>query len=217
LVAEPPLVKLALACEAAPTHALLSALLASASDEMRSQALAFMEQPRAARERDRRLVWMRADSARRVPALLTYYAAHIADFIDDWGQTFDPRLVDKLIPFRLFPKQREMVDAMVVAYRNKEALSIVKSRDSGASWCCMAVLASLCIFEPGFTSIIGSQLEIKIDAGGNTNTLFHKLRMFLDYLPEEFRGGWTLKSGSKSMLVWFPNGSRLAAAVAPPA
>jgi phage terminase large subunit len=204
----PAYVELALDCERVSRDR-RATLLASVDDATRAQAVAYMKEPPANRERDRRLAWMRADAAVRVPALLTYYSKNIADFISDNMSTFDPRLASKTVPFELFPKQREMVDAIVAAYRNAEPLSIVKSRDSGASWCGMAVLASLAIFEPGFTAIVGSQLEIKIDAGGNTNTLYHKLRSCLEFLPVEFRGGWDVKTGSKSMLVWFPNGSSI--------
>jgi hypothetical protein len=114
-----------------------------------------------------------------------------------------------VIPFELFPRQVEMIEAMIASYRNAEPLSIPKARDSGASWCAMALLVSLAIFEDGFTAIVGSQLEIKIDQSGTTGPLFHKIRMFLEYLPVEFRGNWTLATGSANMRVWFPNGSTI--------
>jgi phage terminase large subunit len=52
-----------------------------------------------------------------------YYRDHIADFIDDWGVTFDPRNVDRnipgFIPFILFPKQREWVEWVLEHWTNR--------------------------------------------------------------------------------------------------
>jgi phage terminase large subunit len=207
----PRYAEVALECERLTTNAARAAVLASVNDETRARAVAFMQEPKALRERDRRLAWARADAAKRFPALLTYYAKHITAFIDDWALTFDPRLRDaKLVPFKLYAKQWELAEALLDSYHTGESLTLVKSRDSGASWlsCCIAV--SLAIFEDGFTCLIGSQLESKIDQSGtNANTLFGKCRMFLEYLPEEFRGGWTPKNGDLYMRLWWPNGSVL--------
>jgi hypothetical protein len=183
-------------------------LLRTADVTTRAAALAYLKQPEATRERERRLSWMRADPL-RIAALKMFYAKHLCDFIRDWGMTHDPRLAEKVIRFDLFPRQVQMIEAMIDSYRNKEPLSIPKARDSGASWCAMALLASLALFEPGFTAIVGSQLEVKIDQSGTTGHLFHKIRMFLEYLPPEFRGGWSLDNGSANMRVWFANGSAI--------
>ena len=49
-----------------------------------------------------------------VARLKDYYAGHPADFIADFGMTFDPRLAERglrtVVPFVLFPKQREFID-----------------------------------------------------------------------------------------------------------
>jgi hypothetical protein len=209
MCALPRYVEVALECERLTTKAARTAVLASVDDETRARAVAFMREPKALRERERRLTWARSDAAKRFPALLTYYGTHPTAFIRDWGMTHDPRLAAKVIPFELFPRQVEMIEAMIDSYRNKEPLSIPKARDSGASWCAMSLLCTLALFEDGFTAIVGSQLEIKIDQSGKTGTLFHKLRMFLEYLPPEFRGGWTLQNGSANMRIWFPNGSTI--------
>ena len=209
MCARPPYVTLALACESAPDQAARAALLEPVDDATRAAAVAYMREPKATRERDRRLAWARADSSKRFPALLTYYSKHIPAFISEWITTHDPRLKEKSIPFALFPRQVEMIEAMLESYRAQAPLSIVKARDSGASWVACCLLVALAIFEEGFTAIIGSQLEIKIDQSGTTGTLFHKIRLALESLPEEFRGGWTLKGGSANMRVWWPNGSTI--------
>ena len=213
MIALPAYAELALECERLTTAASRAAVLASVDAETRAQAVAFMQEPRATRERDRRLAWARADAGKRFPALLTYYAKHIPQFVDDQALTFDPRLRDaKLIPFKLYPRQHALAQELLDSYHTGESLTVVKARDSGASWLAMCLAVSLAIFEPGFTCLIGSQLEVKIDQSGtNANTLFGKARMFLEYLPEEFRGGWVSspRGGDLYMRLWWPNGSVL--------
>src|SRR6185503_20548727 len=70
---------------------------------------------------------------------LPIWDGHVADFINDWGVTFDPRNLalnlPSKIPFVLFPKQREWVD-WVCNYlwkNNKDGLTD-KSREIGVSW-----------------------------------------------------------------------------------
>jgi phage terminase large subunit len=209
MITLPRYAEVALECERLTTNAARAAVLGSVDDETRGQAVAYMREPKALRERNRRLAWMREKPETRVAALKTYYAKHLTAFIRDQFMTHDPRLAEKVIPFELFPRQVEMIEAMIESYRNQEPLSIPKARDSGASWCAMALLVSLALFEDGFTAIVGSQLEIKIDQSGATGHLFHKIRMCLEYMAPEFRGGWTLQNGSANMRVWFPNGSSI--------
>lgn len=211
MVRPSPAVELANKLTAA-TNARRNTLLKAATPAVRDEAMAFLSQPEATRERARRLAWLREDP-RRVAMLKHYYAGHIATFVDDWGQTLDPRLLARggsaVVPFRLFPKQRDMIDFMVARYHANESGVIVKARDCGASWCAMSMLAALCLFNENFAAIIGSALEIKIDQSGTSGTLLHKARMFLEYLPEEFRGGWNVDKYSAFLRIWFPNGSSI--------
>lgn len=204
-----PAVELAQILLGARTAAERCRLLDSADRRLLEAALAYAAAPEVTRERDRRLEWMRADP-RRVAALRTYYSTHIPQFIHDWALTFDPRLRgEKLIPFKLYPRQWELAEALLDSYRTGEDLTLVKSRDSGASWLAMCIAVSLAIFEPGFTCLVGSQLEAKVDRSGtNANTLFGKARMFLQYLPPEFRGEWSPKNDLYMRLFW-PHGSVL--------
>jgi hypothetical protein len=208
----PAFVTLARALETTNDRADRERLLAEHDADDRAAAVGYLSQPEPTRERDRRLAWLRADP-RRIAAVRAYYAEHIADFVDDWGQTLDPRLLARggsaVIPFRLFPRQRELIEFMLTRYRNAEPGCVVKARDTGASWCSMALLSSLCLFNRDFAAIIGSALEIKIDQSGTSGTLLHKARMFIEYLPEEFRGGWNRDKYSAHMRIWFPNGSSI--------
>ena len=56
--------------------------------------------------------------------LKSYYKENPAQFIIDWGVTFDPRNVEvglpTLMPFLLFPKQEEWVSWFLERWKNKE-------------------------------------------------------------------------------------------------
>jgi phage terminase large subunit len=185
------------------------ALLDAADDATRAAALRYIASSRDSveRERKRRLTWMRQD-VQRVGYLKLYYAQHVADFINDWGYTIDPRLVARgkspSLAFSLFPRQRELIDWTLERWRRGETGVVVKSRDVGASWVAMAVLGTLCIFCENFAAGIASATEIKLDRSGDPDTLFYKLRAFLEHLPPEFNGGWTVDKHSAYLRVSFP-------------
>jgi len=207
MCAPPPHVMLALSLIAATSRAERETLLATSDDATRAAALGYIAEPEASRERDRRLAWMRADP-RRIAALRTYYASHLADFICDHGQTVDPRLIARgksaSLPFLLWAKQREMVEWMLERWHLGEMGVVVKSRDVGASWLAMALLGSLCIFNRNFAAGIASATEVKLDRSGDPDTLFHKLRTFLEYLPPEFNGGFSVDKHSNYLRLSFP-------------
>lgn len=157
------------------------------------------------------LAWMRKhDYDLRVSWIKRYYTdpAHYADFINDWGYTIDPRLValnqSPVMAFSLFPKQRDLISWIVARWAASEPGVCVKSRDVGASWVAMALLATLCIFRRNFAAGIASATEIKLDRSGDPDTLFYKLRSFLEHLPPEFNGGWSREKSSAYLRVSFP-------------
>jgi hypothetical protein len=141
------------------------------------------------RERMARLTRMREAPA-LVPSIRAYYADHPADFISDWGMTFDPRLAEigrkTTIPFTLFPRQRELVDWILERWTSGSGGLVEKSRDTGVSWLCCAFAAWLWLFRPGTVIGFGSRVEDYVDKTGDPRALFWKIRMFLDMLPKEF-------------------------------
>lgn len=206
---EPPAyVQLATALLAAQTRAERATLLDTADQSIREAALRYLAEPESTRERDRRLDWMR-DDPRRIAALKHYYAGHLADFISDWGVTIDPRSIAKgqsaLVPFTLWPKQRELVGWMLERWERSEPGIVVKSRDVGASWVAMALLASLCIFRRNFAAGVASSTEAKMDLSGNPDTLFYKLREFLRHLPPEFSAGYSRDKTDNYLRINFPH------------
>lgn len=149
-------------------------------------------------ERARRLAWLRADDGQRLAQVRAYYATGggeaIADFIDDWGCTFDPRLVERglpaVVPFRLFPKQREWIIWAYNQWRAQEPGLTEKSRDMGLTWLCGGFSAVLCMFYEGLAIGFGSRKEEYVDKIGSPKSIFWKIREFIKLVPPEFRPGW---------------------------
>lgn len=135
-----------------------------------------------------------AVAAKRLADLKVYYRDHPADFINDWGVTVDPRNVERnlpaVIPFLLFPKQREWSDWVVEHWRAGKPGLTEKSREMGVSWLAVSLAATLALFHDGFAAGFGSRKEEYVDKAGSPKSLFWKLRQFLKNLPPEFRGGW---------------------------
>lgn len=140
-------------------------------------------------ERAERLMRLRADPE-LLPSLKAYYAEHPSDFIHDWGQTFDPRMaeigLDPIMPFLLFPKQREFVDWLYARWRAREDGLAEKSRDMGVSWLCVGFAVWMWIFHPGTVIGFGSRKEEYVDNGADPKSLFWKARKFIELLPREF-------------------------------
>lgn len=161
------------------------------------------------RRRAETLAKIRADkSGELLAALKVYYRDHPADFINDWAVTFDPRNIERgqpaLVPFLLFPKQREAVEYVVRKWRAQENGLIEKSREVGMSWLMVALAGTMCLFHEGFAFGFGSRKEEYVDKIGSPKSLFWKARMFLANLPEEFRGGWIEKRDAPHMRITIP-------------
>lgn len=160
-------------------------------------------------ERLRRLERIRGDNTGELlPRLKAYYKQNPADFIEDWGVTFDPNNViaglPATMPFILFPKQREWVDWVVEQWRAGKPGITEKTRQMGFSWLSMALSCTLCIFYDDMSIGVGSQKLELVDQIGNHKTLIQKCRVFMDNLPKEFRAGWTMKANAAHMKITFP-------------
>ena len=156
-------------------------------------------------ERQRRLLFIRANP-KKLPALKEFYKNNIAQFIHDWGWTYDTRLEEgTTIPFLLFERQREWVDWFIDRLKNKENGITPKSRELGLSWLAISVCSSICLFENGRSFGFGSQVKADVDNSANPDSLFWKGRFFLEHLPKEFSGGWNRKANSIDMQMLFPD------------
>lgn len=123
-------------------------------------------------------------------ALKEHYKEHPADFINDWMVTSDPRNaeigVEVIVPFLLFPKQREFIDWLHARWKGREDGLTEKSRDMGISWLCCAFAVWMFIFHPGTVAGFGSRKEEYVDKIGDPKSLFWKMRTILELLPAEF-------------------------------
>lgn len=162
------------------------------------------------RARAARLAYLRTPKGRRdLPALRLHYRDNPADFINDWAVTVDPRVITRgrsaVMPFLLFPRQRALVDYLLRKWKAEEAGLVEKSRDIGASWVAIALSCTLSLHHDDLSIGFGSRKEEYVDKLGFPKCLFYKARMFMAYLPQEFRGGFELAKHAPHMRLTFPN------------
>jgi phage terminase large subunit len=161
--------------------------------------------------RIKRLEYLRAHPE-VVPRVFEYYSSRPAEFVHSWGMTFDPRLAERgmrtVIPFVLFPKQREFLDWLLERWKRREDGVVEKSRDMGASWLTVGFAAWMMIFIDGSVVGFGSRKEEYVDKIGDPKSLFWKLREFINLLPQEFQPKeWDEKTCAPFMKVKNPGNS----------
>jgi phage terminase large subunit len=127
----------------------------------------------------------------RWATLKVYYRDHPADFINDWGVTIDPRMAEiglpVVLPFVLWPKQRQYIEWLYARWTNREDGLCEKSRDAGVSWLCVGFAVWMWGHHPGAVVGFGSRKEEYVDDSSDPKSLFWKARSFIDYLPVELR------------------------------
>ncbi len=160
-------------------------------------------------KRRARLIWIREDPIARWRDLKRHYQENIADAINDWGITADPRLVRlgkrSVMPFELFARQRDLVAYWYRKWRAGEYGLTEKSRDVGVSWLACAFEVELCVLFNDITAGLGSYVEEKVDNGSDPGSLFWKVRTYIDWLPVERRAGYILEDHSRKRRVEFPD------------
>ena len=153
------------------------------------------------------------DNPGELSTLRNYYRKHPAEFINDWGVTFDPRNaeVDRptLIPFILTPKQREWVTWVIDRWRSRTPGINEKSRDMGVTWLAVALSCTLCLFHRGMVVGFGSRKGEYVDKIGTLKPILPKARMFMEHIPPEFRGAWVSWRDAPFMRVNFPESGSL--------
>lgn len=144
-----------------------------------------------------------------IPQLKAFYRDNLAQFVIDWGVTFDPRNIAAgrapVVPFLLFPKQEEFINWTLDRWKAGEPGVVEKSRDAGASYCAIGLSCGICLFYDNAVIGFGSRKEEYVDKLDAPKSLFFKARMFLQYLPREFRGGWDSKKHAPHMRIIFPD------------
>ncbi len=158
------------------------------------------------KERARRLVYLR-NNPHLVKPLKDYYREHIADFITDWGCTYDPRNkkgIPNTMPFILMPKQREWIDWLIYHWENDLPGIVEKSRTVGMTWLTVATVSAICVLYDDIAIGFGSRKQEYVDKKGDIDSILEKGRMFVSLLPIEFRGGFERNKTDKLMLLEFP-------------
>lgn len=165
-------------------------------------------------DRAERLKRLRADPS-VLAGVKAHYADNPADFISDWGMTFDPRNAEiglpTTIPFLMFPRQRDFIAFVRRKWLAREDWLAEKSRDMGVSWLCVGFAVWMWLFHPGTVVGFGSRKEEYVDRLGDPKCLFWKVRQFIELLPVEFRpNGWDLKACAPFMRITNPeNGAAI--------
>lgn len=111
-------------------------------------------------------------------------------FINNWVDTFDPRVAPFHFPFRLWPFQEELVDWLTESFERKENGLIEKSRDMGATWIAAAWAVHRWLFARAFIARFGSRKEDLVD-DQTMDSIFGKIRYITQRLP------WFLKPALK--------------------
>lgn len=140
-----------------------------------------------------KLAALRADAG-LLAAVKHYYKENPIDMVRDWGWTFDPRAIEvkraAVMPFIPFPAQIEWLEWVLECWRTRENGVSDKSRDMGLTWCAASLAGALALHNTGFVAGFGSRKEDLVDKAGDPDSIFFKVRFFLQHLPPEFRGGW---------------------------
>lgn len=135
--------------------------------------------------RGRMLEKLRHDPQLRADFMVHYKYNPVA-WINDWCMTFDPRVVPpapRLMPFLLFPRQREFIEFLHAVYLARVNGLIEKTRDVGLTWLCCCFSVWLWIFWSGSVIGWGSRKEEYVDKRGDPKAIFPKIRQIIDNLP----------------------------------
>ncbi len=159
------------------------------------------------KERERRLIHLR-NNPHLIKSLKNYYRENIAQFIIDWGCTYDPRNsvknIPNTVPFILMPKQIEWIEWFIDHWRNQKPGIVEKTRTVGMTWLAIATACSICILYYDIAFGFGSRKQDYVDKKGDLDSILEKGRMFVSLLPVEFRGGFQRDKTDKLMLLDFP-------------
>lgn len=139
----------------------------------------------------------RADTLRRLerdPEALASAKVHYReapwDFLEDWGLTFDPRLLDRggnpVVPFVPWPRQVEYLQWVQRMWKTQQRGLVEKSRDCGVTWLSVGFAVTHWLFTPGFVARIGSRKEDLVDKSGDMDAIFPKAWFFLTSVPRVF-------------------------------
>ena len=105
----------------------------------------------------------------------------------------------------LWPRQEEFLQWVLDRWRGGQPGICEKSRDSGVSTLCVALGATLCLFNDGLVIGFGSRKLELVDQLGVPKSLLEKVRMFLSNIPTEYLRSWDVRKHAPSGRIMFPD------------
>lgn len=141
-------------------------------------------------------------------------AADILYWFDNYVWTYDPRLIGKpggaYVPFKLWPKQRELVQWTLDRILCEQEGLVEKSRDVGATYVLSGVALHQWLFNPGFKATFGSRTVDEVDKKDDPDSIFAKLRIMLRRLPVEMLpDGFSFAQHDNYMRIANPEGGSI--------
>lgn len=161
--------------------------------------------------RMRQVALLRSDPA-LVASAKAYYGTRPGEFIMHWMDTFDPRNpVQKWIPFVFFSRQMELVQFLHELRSTSQSGLIEKCRDAGATWVSCAYSVWSLLFIANDAIGWGSRKESLVDKLGDADSIFEKMRLLLQRLPDVFKPvGWNPRTCASYMKIVNPeNGANI--------
>jgi|HubBroStandDraft_5_1064220.scaffolds.fasta_scaffold46706_1 phage terminase large subunit len=130
-------------------------------------------------------------------------------WVDNWVWTFNPKNATKampaLLPFDLFPRQRELAMFIDDRLAAQEDGLVDKSREMGFTWVCAAKASHKWLYVDGFKTTFGSRKAELVDKIGDPDSIFEKVRILLRYLPPWMKPrGYKPRLHDKEMLLINP-------------
>lgn len=141
--------------------------------------------------KDRLLYSQMLDTPAKRQLELARCARNIVHWVNTWCWTYSPWEANAgrnpHIPITLFPRQVEFLRWLEERERNQESGLCDKSREVGMSYLCCYFSIHRWLFRPGYSVGFGSRKEIYVDKKGSLDSLFGKIRVIIDSLPDWMR------------------------------
>jgi len=109
-----------------------------------------------------------------------------------------------LLPFVLYPYQEDAMRHMESAINEGRDLLMAKSRDMGATWMAMALMAHRLIFKPNESMLVASRNADLVDKPGDLNALMPKIDHILAHLPHFMKPAIKAREDRKEMYLRNP-------------
>ncbi len=88
-----------------------------------------------------------------------------------------------IVPFITWPVQDEAAEEIILCVRKGHDLNLEKSRDMGASWLVLTIIDWFLLFRKSVQIGVVSRKESLVDAKGDMDSLFEKIRFIHNHLP----------------------------------